>query len=112
MRKARKSKSNDEWKSYKALRNKCNKKIHKAKSNHYKKVLNDIINKPKKFWSQIKNIFSGRSQSMVNVSTDKRPRLNILSHFYGTIASKLKKSTYLIKEIESELLPGMKMHQN
>ena len=75
-------------------------------------VLNDIINKPKKFWSQIKNIFSGRSQSMVNVSTDKRPSLNILSHFYGTIASKLKKSTDLIKEIESELLPGMKMHQN
>ena len=27
LRKARKSKSNDDWKSYKTLRNKCNKKI-------------------------------------------------------------------------------------
>ena len=53
LRKARKSKSNDDWKSNKTLRNKCNKKIKKAKSNHHKKALNDNINKPNKFWSQI-----------------------------------------------------------
>ena len=93
LRKASKSKSNDDWKSCKTLRNKCNKKIKKAKSNHHKKVLNDNINKPKKFWSQIKSVFPGKSQSMANVSTDKRPSLNILSRFYNTVASKLKKST-------------------
>ena len=96
LRKARKSKSNDNWKSYKTLRNKCNKKIKKAKSNHHKEVLNDNINKPKKIWSQIKNVFPGISQS-----TDKRPSLNILSHFYSTMASKLKKYTYL------QILPGV-----
>ena len=101
LRKARKSKSNEDWKSYKTLRNKCNKKIKKAKSNHHKKVLNDNINKPKKFWSQIKSVFPGKSQSMANVSTDKRPSLNILSHFYSTMASKLKKYTYL------QILPGV-----
>ena len=67
LRKARKSESNDDWKSNKTLRNKCNKKIKKAKSNHPKKVLNDNINKPKKFWAHRK------SQSMANVSTDKCP---------------------------------------
>ena len=36
LRKARKSKCNDDWKSCKTLRNKCNKKIKKAKSNHHK----------------------------------------------------------------------------
>ena len=58
-------------------------------------MLNCNINKPKKFWSQIKNVFPGKSQSMANVSTDKRPSLNVLSRFYSTMASKLKKSTYL-----------------
>ena len=29
----------------------------KAKSNHIKKVLSDNVNKPKKFWSQFKNVF-------------------------------------------------------
>ena len=72
------------------IRNKCNKKVKKMKSNHHKKVLNNNINKPNKSWSQIKNGFPGKS----NVSTDKRPGLNILSRFYSTMTSKLKKSTY------------------
>ena len=35
---------------------------------------------------------------MANVSTDKRPSLNILSRFYNTMASKLKKSTLLLTD--------------
>ena len=65
------------------LRNKCNKKIKKAKSNHHKKVLNDNINKPKKFWSQNKNVFPGKSQSVANVSSDNRLSLNIFSRLYS-----------------------------
>ena len=84
--------------NYMTLRNKCNKKIKKVKSNHHKKVLNDNINKPKKFWSLIKNVFPGKSQSMANVSTDKRASLNILSRFYSTMASKLKKPSYLLTD--------------
>ena len=64
LRKARKPRFNDDW------RNKCNKKSKTAKSNHHKKALNDNMNKPNKFWSQIKNVFPGKSQSMTNVSTD------------------------------------------
>ena len=86
LRRARKSKSNDNWESYKTLRNKCSKKIKRAKSNYHKKVLNDNINKPK-FWSEIKNVFPGKSRSMANVSTNKRPSLNILSQFYSTMTS-------------------------
>ena len=41
----------------------------------------------------MKNVFPGKSQSMANVSTDKH-----LSRFYSTMASKLKKSTYLLKD--------------
>ena len=44
-------------------------------------MLNDNINKLKTFWSQIKNVFPGKSQSIANVSTDKRPSLNILVAF-------------------------------
>ena len=95
MRKARKSKSNSDWKSNKTLRKKC-KQENKIK--HHKNVLNDKINKPNKFWSQIKNVFPGKSQSMANLFTDKHPSLNILSRFYSTMASKLKKSTHLLTD--------------
>ena len=54
--------------------------------------------KPKKFCAQIKNVFPGKSQSMANASTDKRPSLNIFSRFYSAVASKLKKSTYLFTD--------------
>ena len=97
-RKARKSKSNDDLKTYRILRNKCNKKIKKAKSSHLKEALNDNINKQKKFRSQIKSVFPRKSQSMANVSTDERPILNMLSRFYSTMALKLKKSTYLLTD--------------
>ena len=100
-RKARKSKSNDDWKIYRTWRNKCNKKIQKAKSNHLKEALNDNMNKQKKFWSQIKSVFPQKWQSMANVSTDKCPILNIHSRFYSIMAPKLKKSTYL------QILPGV-----
>ena len=49
LRKAKNSKSDDDWKSYKTLRNKFNEKIKKAKSNHHKQGLNYNINKPRKF---------------------------------------------------------------
>ena len=99
MRKTRKSKSNDYWKSYKTLRNKYNKKIKKAKLNHPKKALKVKISNPKKFWSPIKNVYHGTSQSMANVSTDKRPSLSILNRFYSTIASKLEKSILLLTDL-------------
>ena len=78
------------------MRNKCNKQIKKAELNHSKKALNVNISKPKKFWSHIKNVFPGTSQSMANVSTDKRPSLNILSRFYSTMKSKLRKPILLL----------------
>ena len=56
LKKARISKSND-WKSCKTLRNKLNNKIKKAKSNHHKGMLNNNINNPKKFSSEIKKVF-------------------------------------------------------
>ena len=37
LRKARKSKSNDDWKSYKNLTNKCNKKDYESKIKPYQK---------------------------------------------------------------------------
>ena len=60
LRKVRKSKSSNDWKPYKTLRNKCDRKIKKVKSDHHKKALNDNINKPKKLWSQIKSVFPGK----------------------------------------------------
>lgn len=89
LRKAKNSKSDDDWKSYKTLRNKFNEKIGKVKSNHHKGGLNYNIKKPRKFQSQIKNIFLRKSQSLVNISADKRLSLTRPSGFYSIMTSKL-----------------------
>ena len=53
------------------------------------------------FGHKLKTIFLENQNQWQNVSTDKRPSLNILSRFYSTMASQLKKSTYL------KILPGI-----
>ena len=50
------------------------------------------------FGHKLKTIFLENHNQWQNVSTDKRPSLNILSRFYSTMASQLKKSTYLLKD--------------
>ena len=67
LRKSRKPKSGDSWKSHKTLRNKCNTKIKKAKSNHHKNCSVKQIYKPNKFLSQLKNVLSENSQSIASV---------------------------------------------
>ena len=92
-------------KSNEILRNKCNKKIKKAKSNHHKKALNDNINKPKKFWSKNLKRFSWKITINANVLTDKSPSLNMHSRVYSTMASKLKKPTYLLTNFTWPYIP-------
>ena len=50
------------------------------------------------FGHKLKTIFLENHNQWQNVSTDKRPSLNILSRFYSTMASKLKKSTHLLTD--------------
>ena len=57
LRKARKSKSNDDWKSYKTLRNKCNKKIKKASQTITKKCTMITSINQRSFGSKLKTFF-------------------------------------------------------
>ena len=57
LRKVRKSKSNNDWKPYKTLRNKCDRKIKKAKSNHLKKRLMITSVNQRNFGHKLKAFF-------------------------------------------------------
>ena len=62
LRKARKKKTNASRAEYKLQRNKCNNLVKRAKSTHYRDILNEEekVN-PKTFWRTIKSIFPTKS---------------------------------------------------
>jgi len=57
LRKARSSKNENDWTEYKNMKNRVNNLIKSAKSKHNKKLLNENISKPEKFWRQIKSLY-------------------------------------------------------
>ena len=56
-RRARSSKLENDWLTYKALRNQCTNKVKSCKASNYKNLLNDSSNKPRCFWKIVKKIF-------------------------------------------------------
>ena len=61
LRKARKSKNNDDWKNYKAMKNHTNNSINRAKTRYHKELLKENISKPETFWKHIKTLFPTKS---------------------------------------------------
>ena len=57
LRKARKSKKESDWLTYKKKKNHVNNLIKVAKAEHNKLLLEENISKPDKFWKFIKNLF-------------------------------------------------------
>ena len=93
-RKARKTKSEEDWRLYKYWRNKCNNKLKKAKCEYHKNLLEENISKPKKFWKIIKSVFPNKSSiSCLSNNDGKAENLNLANKFaesYTYEAKKLK----------------------
>ena len=62
-RKARKSKKQLDWVSYKRKRNFVKNEIQRTKKNFISKELRDTSNKPDKFWNTVKKLYPLKSKS-------------------------------------------------
>ena len=56
------------YQAYKVARNKINKIIQKAKSEHFKSIINSNINNPKQLWKSV-NIIRGKGSKTTNISS-------------------------------------------
>ena len=71
LRKARKSSSENDWSSYKRLRNRCNTLIRKAKT-HYQNLLTENETNLCQFWNAIKEIYRTKLKPVGSVTTNKK----------------------------------------
>ena len=107
MRKARKSKKEEDWVMYKNQRNHCNAILRKAKNKHNQNLINECIDQPEKFWSAVKNSYPtksiSRQQSSIfnidgNNTADNLPIANAFCQHFSTVASKLKAQSIKLKD--------------
>ena len=99
LRKARSTKEESHWSSYKKLRNSCNNKLRQAKSLYQKDLLNQNVGNPKNFWSTIKSIFPNKTtRTVLNVNSAKeQEKANIFSkHFSSIVRSRKEKAIPLV----------------
>ena len=101
LRKARKSKNEDDWAIYRRFKNTCNNMIRRARNNYHQNKLIEHKNNPKMFWQHIKNIFPCKSnKSNDNVpfleesETPQTSQANTFCSFFASVASSLKKKTF------------------
>lgn len=62
--KYRQSKNEDDFNTYKKLRNICTTKTRNAKSNYYKNALSSNFSNPKKFWKNLNSLLHNSSKNM------------------------------------------------
>ena len=62
LRKARRTKAEVDWSTYKRLRNRVNCLINTAKQSYNKNLLTENANDPKRFWKAIKSIFPTKEE--------------------------------------------------
>jgi len=70
LRKARRTKTENDWSRYKTLRNRCNTLIKKAKSAYHRNVLTENESNPRKFWDAIKAIYPNKPKPVGNISSN------------------------------------------
>ena len=117
LRKARKSKRECDWSSYRRLRNSCNNKIKQAKQNYYKNLLLENCKKPQKFWKYIKDIFPIKEQPPVSATTSvnetKNYRAaNILCEFFTKTAGTHKNQAFKLIDFVWEVPSTLDLPQN
>ena len=98
LRKARKSKTMDDWKNYKSMKNRVNNCINRAKSKYHKELLNENMSKPEKFWKHIKKLFPSKPiihcPKSFNIRNQKTSNENEIANgfctFFHTIVNEVK----------------------
>jgi hypothetical protein len=77
-RKAIKTKTQEDWKSYKDTRNEVRTLTRKEKDNYYKSQITDSNKSPKGIWSTLKKVLPKSSKAPHNLEVNKRVIYNII----------------------------------
>ena len=108
-RKARKSKKQLDWVSYKRKRKFVKNEIQRTKKNFISKELRDTSNKPDKFWNTVKKLYPTKSKSSKLMTTfhtidnkmltEKQSIADGFCQFFSSAANRLKRTTFPLTEI-------------
>ena len=108
-RKARKSKKQLDWISYKRKGNFVKNEIQRTKKNFISKELRDTSNKPNKFWNTVKKLNPTKSKSSKRTTTfhtidnkmltEKQRIADGFCQFFSLAANRLKITTFPLTEI-------------
>jgi len=93
LRKARKTKTDDDWNEYRRTRNKCNAKVKEAKRKYHRNLIEDNKSNPRKFWDAIKVVFPSKSKKAADSSAkefEKKALVNAFSTYFGNVVTELK----------------------
>jgi hypothetical protein len=91
LRKARRSKNENDWNFYKTLRNHCNNLLRYAKSKYNKTLLNNNYDNPRRFWSAIKKIFPTKHTANPTASRyNNESRVKRFSEHFAKAVTSLK----------------------
>lgn len=96
LRKARRTKNENDWASYKRLRNLCTNRVKRAKSHYYRSLLNENTANPRKFWSTIKTIFPTQVTKSLIQDTDNDKTKKFSDYFKNAILTLKQKSMPLM----------------
>ena len=100
LRKARKSNTESDWKTYKTLRNLCNNMQRKAKGAYRKNMIEENRLNPKSFWKAVKDVFPTKAarKSNTNSQSNNRKLTKNFRDYFSTVVHKLKSSALKLKE--------------
>ena len=76
LRKARKTKSENDWSRYNTLRSQCNNLLKKSGSQYNNNLIEENSLNPKKFWKYVKDVFpTKQSVSRASLHQDRNRKL-------------------------------------
>ena len=81
LRRARKSKCEHDWASYRHFRNKCTNKVKKAKAARYQTLLGENSKNPRHFWKILKKLFPTKSTFFTKIGNVIKTKAIFLRDF-------------------------------
>ena len=116
LRKARRTKLQEDFETFKVLRNRCNGKLKEAKRKYHRNLINDNQGNPRKFWNAVKSVFPSKSKTNVSRQSSKSENektANIFSHYFGNVVRELKSRLALVTDYVWRKMPiRRKTNQN
>ena len=98
LRKARKTKSENDWSRHKTFRNQCNNLLKKSRSQYNKNLIEENSLNPKKFWKCVKDVFPTKQRVSSQSSLIPKSKVMKFSKYFSTVATLLKKKAFLFKD--------------